>query len=102
MKEDSGSITSNDFIEFLLEKCQEGKCAGCGGETFKLLSSPEAGLWIFEQDVKNEDGYHLQTYAMNCADCGCVRHHVAWRVREWVLARRETSKVSESKAEDND
>ncbi|MCI3945515.1 hypothetical protein K0038_02557 [Pseudomonas syringae] len=102
MQEDSENVTSDEFIEFLTEKCPDGKCAACGDESYKLLSSPEVGAWIFESEVVNEEGFHLQTYAVNCSNCGWVRHHVAWRVREWVKKWKSTESTVDPKEEKDD
>lgn len=82
-------VTADEFISFLVEKCSGSKCAGCGGESFKTISSAEHGAWLFSVDTTNAPGFHLPTYAINCANCGWVRHHVAFRVEDWVKEQRE-------------
>lgn len=95
--EEATVVTQDEFIEFLREECAGSKCQACGSESFTIMGAKQHGLWLFKQKPENAPGYALATHAVYCANCGWIRHHLAFKVEDWVLKRKAENGAPEEK-----
>ncbi|WP_459742181.1 hypothetical protein [Pseudomonas sp. 3A(2025)] len=94
-------LTSDDFIDFLDEKCSDSVCVGCLGERFTIIADDRRAC-LFRSAVRNlEKPSSMPFYGVFCQNCGTLRYHAAVVVDRWA-AGREESRQGELLDESND
>lgn len=98
------AVTTNEFVRFLESKTPESACPGCQSKDWTVVGSAANGMaYRFVTNLRDGPAAsHISTFAINCDECGYVRHHWARKVKEWVTANPVQQEIEFEEGVDND